>query len=602
MNDLELLRKHEPVLRFTHGELFFPSNVEPYVQRSSLWVRPPRGESVRTLSPSEVTLANLAEYGTVEPDHTLYLRFVQQPLQPSDLQRWLRRPDRPHFQAPGRLARVGVPARVTDSAFFLSLLLRGTVPGGTAAAAAVQYAGIRRRDPHYYYYGRVTRSSGYIVLQYLFFYVMNDWRSTFFGANDHEADWEQIFVFLEERGSEPPRPIWLAYATHNHRGDDLRRRWDDPAIDREGDHPVVYVGAGSHASYFEPGEYLTPVELAFVSPVLNAVHRVERIWRDQLGQGDPEKLVERIENILGVPFVDYARGDGLTVGPGHELEWTPVVISGKEGWVDGYRGLWGLDARDPFAGESAPGGPKYNRDGTLRRSWFDPVGWAGLNKVAPFYQVVPLMEHHLTEVQSELNDVQSEINALSHSLPRLELEVRALQQEHQWDQIEERRQNELDEGVARLNDLQRRGVDLHETLQACRLLLERLRAGDPGDPEAHIRHKMTPQREREIRQNVLAETWAAISTGVLMIGVVAMVGLGIAGWMVTLAFIFGMVVLVESILRRRVINLLVNATIILALITSGVLIYEFFWQLIIIGTIAVATLIIADNLRELRHR
>jgi hypothetical protein len=602
MNDLELLRKYEPVLRFTHGELFFPANVEPYVQRCSLWVRPPRGAAVRKLSPSEVTLEDLDQYGTVEPDHTLYLRFVQRPLHPSDLQRWLRRPDRPHFQAPGRLARVGVPARLTDSAFFLSLLLRGTVPGGTAAAAAVQYAGIRRRDPRFYYYGRVTRNSGYIVLQYLFFYVMNDWRSTFFGANDHEADWEQIFVFLEERGSDPPRPIWLAYATHNHRGDDLRRRWDDPEIAREGDHPVVYVGAGSHASYFEPGEYLTPVELSFVSPVLNAVHRVERVWRDQLGQGDPEKLVERIENILGVPFIDYARGDGLSVGPGHEQEWTPVVISGKEGWVDGYRGLWGLDARDPFAGESAPGGPKYNRDGTVRRSWFDPVGWAGLNKVSPFYQAVPLMEHHLTEVQSELNDVQAEINALCHSLPRLELEVRALQQEHQWDRIEDRRQKELDEGEARLNDLQRRSVDLHETLQACRLLLERLRAGDLGDPEAHIRHKMTPQGEHEIRQNVLAETWAAISTGVLMIGVVAMVGLGIAGWVVTLAFIFGMVLLVESILRRKVINLLVNATIILALITSGVLFYEFFWQLVIIGTIAVATLIIADNIRELWHR
>jgi hypothetical protein len=31
---------------------------------------------------------------------------------------------------------------------------------------------------------------------------MNDWRSTFGGVNDHEADWEQVTVFLPD----PPAP------------------------------------------------------------------------------------------------------------------------------------------------------------------------------------------------------------------------------------------------------------------------------------------------------------------------------------------------------------------------------------------------------------
>jgi hypothetical protein len=30
------------------------------------------------------------------------------------------------------------------------------------------------------------------------FGAMNDWRSTFAGVNDHEADWEQITLFLAE--------------------------------------------------------------------------------------------------------------------------------------------------------------------------------------------------------------------------------------------------------------------------------------------------------------------------------------------------------------------------------------------------------------------
>ena len=42
------------------------------------------------------------------------------------------------------------------------------------------------------------------LLHYLFLYCMNDWRSSFFGANDHEADLEQAFVVLEDiDGGEP---------------------------------------------------------------------------------------------------------------------------------------------------------------------------------------------------------------------------------------------------------------------------------------------------------------------------------------------------------------------------------------------------------------
>jgi hypothetical protein len=601
-SDLELLRTYEPILRFTHGELFFPTSVQPYVERCSLWVRPPRGESTQILPVGGLDLDVLSEYGTAEPNHTLYMRYVQRPLDRVDFQRWARRPGRPQFQAPGRLARVGLPARLTDSIFFLSLLLRGTVPGGTAAAAAMQYESTRRRDPDFYYYGRVYRRGGYIVLQYLYFYVMNDWRSTFFGANDHEADWEQVFVYLEERGDAPPHPVWLAYASHNHKGDNLRRRWDDPEITRDGNHPVVFVGAGSHASYFEAGEYLTPVELAFAVPILNAVHTVEAIWRDRLGQGDPEKLVGRIENFLGVPFIDYARGDGVTVGPGQDFEWEPVVINGEEGWVDGYRGLWGLDTQDPFAGESAPGGPKYNRDGTIRQSWYDPLGWAGLNKVATPYQATADMERHIDELRGDLNVVQLQIDQLRSTLPRLELETIALAQGHQWSEMEERRREELRSEVDRLNQLQRRRVELTETLQACREFLERLKAGDMGDPQSHLDHKMTPQSEQELRQSRLAEMWAAISVGVLMLGIVAMVGLGVAGWTLTLAFIAGMVFVIESILRRKVIQLLVNVTIVLALVTGAVLLWEFFWWTVVVATVAVATLIIADNIRELWHR
>ena len=35
---------------------------------------------------------------------------------------------------------------------------------------------------------------------------MNDWRSTFAGVNDHEADWEQVTVFLPDPPDLVARP------------------------------------------------------------------------------------------------------------------------------------------------------------------------------------------------------------------------------------------------------------------------------------------------------------------------------------------------------------------------------------------------------------
>jgi len=79
---------------------------------------------------------------------------------------------------------------------------------------------------------------------------------------------------------------------------------------------------------------------------------------------------------FGIPFVDYARGDGVAIGAGHDAEWSPVLIDDATMWVWAYRGLWGLDTRDRFGGERAPAGPRYERDGSVRSSWANPLGWA----------------------------------------------------------------------------------------------------------------------------------------------------------------------------------------------------------------------------------
>ena len=228
------------------------------------------------------------------------------------------------------------------------------------------------------YYGRVVREGGYVCLQYWFFYAMNDWRSTFGGVNDHEADWEMVTVYLAET-ADGPRPAWVAFSSHDYVGDDLRRRWDDPELRREGDHPVVFAGAGSHSGAFLPGDYVVSVDpprcagrSAGCSAPAQALAPGAATPRRRARPGlrHPVRRLRPRRRRRDRPRARSAAG-------------RPVLIDDDTPWVRDYRGLWGLDTRDRFGGERAPAGPRYERDGTVRPSWSNPLGWAGLQKVPP---------------------------------------------------------------------------------------------------------------------------------------------------------------------------------------------------------------------------
>jgi hypothetical protein len=603
VNDLELLRAYEPVICYTQGELFFPCAVDGYVARCGLLVRAGGGTPVAgvIVPEGELTLDRLAVEADADPARALCLRFVPEPLGGAALRQWQRRDDRPHFHAAGRLTRVGLWPRVLDSLFTLSLLLRGTVPGGTAAAAEIRYRALRAEAPAFVYYGRVRRERGYIILQYLFFYAMNDWRSSFAGVNDHEADWEQVFVYLTEQPDGPPQPAWVAYASHDYFGDDLRRRWDDPELHRQDDHPIVYAGAGSHASYFTPGEYLTSVRVRQLDPVLRVVQVIRRLWRDVLRQGEPAEFVRQIEGLVSIPFVDYARGDGRAIGPGRSDEWTPVLLTEGTAWAESYRGLWGLDTRDPLSGEIAPSGPKHQRDGSVRQSWDDPLGWAGLEKVAPAPREPDVLTERIAELERLRAETEDRLAAMETDLGRAALEVRSLHAVRYLDRLHRARERELAQQEAERNALRRRRVDLDETIAACRRQLARIEAGDAGDPRAHLHHTHEPEPPQEIRRGRLAEVWASLSIGVLLLGGVLIMLVDVDNWITALALFVTAVIVVENILHRSLTHLLLNVTVTLALLCTAVLVYEFFWYIGLAAVAAIALVILRDNLRELRR-
>jgi hypothetical protein len=598
-SDLELLQAYAPAIHYTNGELFFPAAVDSYIPQCDLFVGR-SGRDRHLLVPiGELTEEALTTYRAA-PGETLSLRLVQNPMGSLELARWNRRPDRPSFRAPSRLARVGLFARLVDTGFTASLLLRGSVPGGTTAAASVKYEAVRTHDPRFVYHGRVVRRDGWIVLHYLYFYFMNDWRSTFAGANDHESDWEQVLVFLEDAPG-GPKPVWLACAAHDYSGDELRRRWDDPLLVKDGDHPVINAGAGSHAAYFEAGEYLTSAPLPAIRPLSNLLGALRGFWRDTLRQADPGDLGARIETALSIPFIDYARGDGVRIGGSDGEPWTPALISDATPWVDGYRGLFGLDTFDRFAGERAPAGPKYGRTGTVRQTWNDAIGWAGLTKVAPPFRAAAAMKARLGEIDSELATLRADTESKARNLDGLELEVRALASDQVYAGLHAAQAAELAQREAEVNAARMQEAQLEDALRAGRDELSRIEQGDFGDPRAHLQHDHHPVPPELTRHGRWVELWAAASISLVMIAVIVLTYSGVMRWWVALgvgAVLYGVL---EAAFRRRLTALFLIVTRVLAVIAAVILAYEFATALVVAALVGLALLTLADNVRETRR-
>lgn len=620
--DLCILKRFEPILRFTKGERFFPVDVDWYISQCSLWVKPP-GKTAQELVPQgELTLELLTKDWDLEQGSVLYLKFIE-PLDVLQLarqsiadavERFIHHTFDDNFN-PGRarLARVGYSSRLIDALFNLSLFWRGRVPGDTAATAAYIYRQRQAREERYCYYGRVVQENGWFILQYWYFYPFNNWRSGFFGVNDHEGDWEMVSVYcvLNDSASvDPPRylsqdvpdrliPLWVAYASHDFEGDDLRRHWTDPEVEKVGDHPLVYVGAGSHACYFQKGEYMSEVELPFLRPLALVVNRLQSIWVNFLRQAG-SKEAQKSFFLFRVPFVDYARGDGLSIGAGGTKSWEAIPLSETTPWASGYRGLWGLYAEDPIAGENAPAGPIYDRDGNFRRRWIDPLGWAGLDKVAPPHQLVARIEERLSAYHSRIEDLEKEIYQRTAELQRLDITYQALRTQPDQQKACQDLNNKI---VTAARDLWGLKRELAETRRAAQFLQgyrQQILDGKTPPIRAHIRHRHEPLPDTS-SLNVVAEAVATFSVALLLIGVVLLWWFERPYFLIGLAILLGGLVLIEAGFRGQLSRLINSISIGLAIVSAFVLLFHFFWQVVLVGVLFAGLFLLWQNFRELRR-
>src|SRR5690606_25438670 len=162
-----------------------------------------------------------------------------------------------------------------------------------------------------------------LALQYWFFYYFNDWN------NKHEGDWERIQLTFEAtsaREALSKQPVRMGYAGHS--GGEVGK-WDEET-EREGLRPVVYVAAGSQASFFSPHVY---------------VGRAES--NEGLGCDDATPPHRR------VPL---------------EVRLAPAEVDSPDdpfAWL-AYEGRWGQRAGPHFDGPLGP---------TTKDQWLEPKSW-----------------------------------------------------------------------------------------------------------------------------------------------------------------------------------------------------------------------------------
>jgi hypothetical protein len=215
-------------------------------------------------------------------------------------------------------------------------------------------------------YAHIFREPGVrgIALQFWFYYWFNQFNDL------HESDWEMIQVAFDAATAEEALargPSQLGYAQH---AGGERRSWDDPRVEKEGTHPVVYVSSGSHASQYWSALFL---------------------GNGRRGSG------------LGC---DDTRGPSTRVAPTPILVSTRPAFDSQHGWL-AYGGHWGQ--HEPGV-SNGPTGPN------TKRQWLEPFRWmAGLRTSTPAVPTGETLGEPVTgvfcgavsSVSSLLNDTSS---------------------------------------------------------------------------------------------------------------------------------------------------------------------------------------------------
>ncbi len=389
MPETDLHTRYAPIMRFSRGERFFPMAMDDFLAYTALYSK---GSQRPAVPRGQVTADDLQRRGADE----LFLRSVEGgPLTGAEVaDQWGTTTLKLLWEATSKPLVAWTPtlagltyrwfSEKTSAAtqrfwwndlVFAQLsralgtdlgrddLPRFVLPGDMRQAAITAYDESQAGRPRFTYYYRTVREGDYLNLQYWFFYAYNDWGNGYGGFNDHEGDWEGFHIFFKLDGGRPVEPpAFVCFLGHESR---LTKPWDHPDVERDGTHPVIYVAAGSHASY--PQSKLYPLVTLY-------------------------------------NLIDYATGDARTLA---HTDWVNriALTDSSDLALLNYRGSWGtrywlnlnwlqtslrhvtaagnvlayvLPGEITLPGISAPRGPRFDTAGRERETWRNPLAFAGI--------------------------------------------------------------------------------------------------------------------------------------------------------------------------------------------------------------------------------
>jgi hypothetical protein len=89
-----------------------------------------------------------------------------------------------------------------------------------------------------------------LALQYWFFYTFNDFN------DKHEGDWEMIQLVFDAPDAEAALKGQPAETIYSQHGGGETAAWESSKLQKDGTHPLVYPGSGSHANYYSQNIFL----------------------------------------------------------------------------------------------------------------------------------------------------------------------------------------------------------------------------------------------------------------------------------------------------------------------------------------------------------
>ena len=402
------------------------------------------------------------------------------------------------------------------------------------------------------------------------------------------------------------KPAWFCAAAHDEKGDDLRRRWDDPRLETIDDHPVVYPGAGSHATYLERGEYIMllpfPGERNIRGP-LDLIRRVVARHAVAAGSGrpggpreaGPERPVRRLR---------ARRRPVRRAGRRRRLGRRSSSATRTAG--SRATRACGASTRATGSPASAPRpDPKFTRTGSVRQSWHDPLGFAGLDKVAPPSQAIAALEARIAELASDTGrgdrgsrgprgrSAQARCRGRRHPERQPAWSTIASSEDHRAP-----RRRGSAAAPAHAGGRARRG---HR--RRPRAARGSSRRGGSTTRAVHLHHAAVPEPPSVAKRRAFGEAWAALSVGLLI---------------AALAVIVWFQILPPPLAHRRPVRLVPRHRIVLRpehrrarpqdhrdprpILSSLILAVTYLRELFLLALLALGLLLIVDNIGEIRRR